>query len=135
MVACKTYEVAEKVSVETIGVTTIERDTTVYTPLVKSSLIMRVDSLADIGEVSKTKDQATLSVIYKDNYVYVDCTCDSLAHELTIKDQLIEQLKTVDRTTVRVDKEKVVPLFYKIMSWIGLVALIVLIIKRKKIWL
>ena len=135
MNACKTYEVAEKVSIDTIGVTTIERDTTVYTPLVKSSLIMRVDSLADIGEATKTKDHATVKVVYKDNYVYIDCTCDSLAHEITIRDQLIEKLKTIDRTTIRVDKEKVVPLMYKIMGWIGFLALVVLIIKRKSIWL
>ncbi len=134
MVACKTYENTEKVTIDTVGVTTIERDTIVYIPTSKSAIIMRVDSLADIGSVSKTKDQATVKVIYKDNYVYIDCTCDSLAHEITIRDKLIETLKTVEKTSVRVDKETVIPLLFKILSWIGLGGLIVLIIKRKKIW-
>ncbi len=134
MVACKTYEVGETVTIDTVGITTIERDTMVFTPLVKSSVIMRVDSLADIGEVTKTKDHATVKVIYKDNYVYVDCTCDSLAHEITIRDKLIESLKTVKKNTVRVDKETVIPWLNRIMGWIGLVALIILIIKRKRIW-
>lgn len=95
---------------------------------------MRVDSLADIGEVTKTKDHATVKVVYKDNYVSIDCTCDSLQHEVQIRDTLIKELKTIDRTEVRVDKEMVIPWLYKVMAGIGFIAVIILIIKRKTLW-
>lgn len=101
------------------------KDTTVYTPVDSASIMAMVkcppSGVINTPVFTQKSKQATVVAQILNNILVAKCKCDSLEILLQQKETIISsyRLQAMTRAEVKVVREKYVPLWVKILAWIG----------------
>ena len=111
------------------------RDTVVSTPVDSASIMAMVKCPTDgtsvkLQKVTARGNHAKVRVEIVDGMLKADCECDSVKFKLKVAE--IERdyfaTKSNERSEVKVVPEKFIPMWVKILAWIGAGAIIVTVI-------
>lgn len=101
------------------------RDSIYNTPVDSAAIMAMVicppSGIINTPVFTKKSKQATITAAIINNQLIAKCKCDSIEFLLKQKETLIEgyRLQATHRTEIKVVTEKYIPLWVKILAWIG----------------
>lgn len=108
---------------------TVERDTVIVAPGAIAKAEVPLQELKPgMKPISRSERQAKVSVKVNDKgRLQVDCACDTLAIAAKLKEQNTQSVRTIVET--RRTEVPYVPWYIKIAAWLGLAALLLLLMR------
>ncbi|MDP1708091.1 MAG: hypothetical protein Q8L89_03385 [Gammaproteobacteria bacterium] len=108
-----------------------ERDTLILIPSATALLNIALGDLTGLSRPWTVQSgHATISAVVLKDTLYMKAHCDSMTLELTMRDSIINTLRSRNSVseTVEIVREPFVPDFVKVLAWIGGIALLLLLI-------